>query len=53
MNVLCLGARIIGPALALEIAQAFLGAQFAREGRHLRRVNKVLAIEQQQGSRKP
>jgi ribose 5-phosphate isomerase B len=53
MNVLCLGARIIGPALALEIAQAFLGAQFAREGRHLRRVNKVLAIEQQQGSGKP
>ncbi len=45
MNVLCLGARIIGPALATELVQAFLGAEFTREERHLRRVGKVRAIE--------
>lgn len=45
MNVLCLGARIIGPALATELVQAFLDAVFSREERHLRRVGKVRAIE--------
>ncbi len=45
MNVLCLGARIIGPALANELVQAFLGAVFSRDERHLRRVGKVRAIE--------
>jgi ribose 5-phosphate isomerase B len=49
MNVLCLGARVIGPAPALEIARAFLGAQFTREERHARRLQKVLDIEEQQG----
>ncbi len=45
MNVLCLGARIIGPALAFEIVDAFLGASFSGEERHQRRLDKVLAIE--------
>lgn len=45
MNVLCLGARIIGEALALEIVRAFVKARFSGEERHLRRVNKVKAIE--------
>jgi ribose 5-phosphate isomerase B len=45
MNVLCLGARIIGGAVALELVTAFLGARFSGEDRHLRRLNKVLAIE--------
>ncbi|GAP06591.1 ribose 5-phosphate isomerase B [Anaerolinea thermolimosa] len=45
MNVLCLGARIIGEELAREIVRAYLGAVFSQEERHLRRVNKVLAIE--------
>jgi ribose 5-phosphate isomerase B len=45
MNVLCLGARIIGSALALEITTAFLGAAFSKEERHRRRLDKVLAIE--------
>ena len=49
MNVLCLGARVIGPASALEIARAFLQAAFTNEERHLRRVKKVSAIEQQRG----
>ena len=46
MNVLVMGARIIGSALAFEIAHAFIGAQFeAKEGRFERRFKKVLAIE--------
>ena len=46
MNVLCLGARVIGLALAEEIAVAFLRATFSHEERHQRRLNKILAIEQ-------
>ena len=45
MNVLCLGARVIGAALAQEIAAAFLQATFSGEERHQRRLNKILAIE--------
>ncbi|HEY9465046.1 MAG TPA: ribose 5-phosphate isomerase B [Vicinamibacterales bacterium] len=45
MNVLCLGARVIGGALALEISQSFLAARFSGEERHQRRLNKVNAIE--------
>ena len=47
MNVLCLGARVIGPAMALELATVFLNAQFSGEERHRRRLDKVLAIEAQ------
>lgn len=46
MNVLCLGARVIGPELAKELVEAFLNAQFSNEERHVRRVNKVHKIEQ-------
>lgn len=45
MNVLCLGARVIGPALAFELVNAFLGATFSGEPRHLRRLNKILEFE--------
>jgi ribose 5-phosphate isomerase B len=45
MNVLCVGARIVGPALAREIVRAFVGATFTGEERHVRRLNKVKAIE--------
>jgi len=45
MNVLCLGARVIGPEPALECALAFVRARFSPEERHRRRVAKVLAIE--------
>jgi ribose 5-phosphate isomerase B len=48
MNVLCLGARVIGPAPAVEIVDAFLKAKFSNEERHVRRLKKVLEIEQQQ-----
>lgn len=46
MNVLVLGARIIGPMTAEDATAAFLKAQFSGEERHLRRLNKVKGIEQ-------
>jgi len=46
MNVLCLGARVVGPALALELVSAFLAARYSGEERHRRRVAKVRAIEE-------
>ncbi|HET7725899.1 MAG TPA: RpiB/LacA/LacB family sugar-phosphate isomerase [Candidatus Limnocylindrales bacterium] len=45
MNVLVLGARVIGAEPAIEAAKAFLGASFSGEERHRRRLGKVLAIE--------
>lgn len=45
MNILTLGARVIGPEPAFECAVAFLAATFSAEPRHRRRLAKVLAIE--------
>ena len=45
MNVLTLGARVIGSEPALECSLAFLAASFSGESRHRRRLDKVLAIE--------
>jgi len=45
LNVLCLGARVIGPSLAAEVMRAFLGARFSNLERHVRRLNKVKKIE--------
>ena len=45
MNVLVLGARVIGEATAVELVRAFLGAAFTGEERHRRRLDKVNAIE--------
>lgn len=47
MNVLCLGARVVGSELAKEIASTFLAARFSGEARHQRRLDKVLAIERE------
>ncbi len=46
-NVLCLGARVIGPAIASELAEAFCRATFSGEERHVRRLQKVLTIERE------
>ncbi len=46
MNVLCLGARVIGIETAREVLSAFLGAAFAAEERFQRRIDKVGEIEQ-------
>ena len=45
MNVLVLGARVIGPAMAQELVAAYISAKFTNEERHLRRLNKVKALE--------
>lgn len=45
MNVLTLGARVLGPELAAELVQAFLGATFSGAERHRRRLAKVEEIE--------
>jgi len=45
MNVLALGARIIGPELVVELVTAFLAAKFTGEERHVRRLAKIAALE--------
>lgn len=45
MNVLCIGARIVGEELVVELVRAFLSAQFTNEERHVRRLGKVKQIE--------
>lgn len=45
MNVLCIGARVIGPELAMEIVLSFLSANYAPQPRHQRRVDKMLDLE--------
>ena len=51
MNILCLGSRVIGPELAVELADAFLSARFSGEERHLRRLEKLSAIERRAAAR--
>lgn len=51
MNVLVMGARVIGPALARELVHAFLSAEFLGEERHRRRLDKVRALEARYGGR--
>jgi ribose 5-phosphate isomerase B len=45
VNVLCLGARVIGPALARALVDTFLAASFSGDERHMRRLAKIDAIE--------
>ena len=44
-NVICLGARIVGPSLAGELVRAFLNAKFSGAERHVRRLKKIEEIE--------
>lgn len=44
-NMLCLGARVIGPAIASELTAAFCAARFSGEERHLRRLEKISKME--------
>ena len=48
MNVLCLGARIVGSELARELVLAFANAHFSGAERHVRRLNKVLKLEREE-----
>jgi ribose 5-phosphate isomerase B len=45
MNVLCLGARVVGPELMLDLVRAFLAARFTGEERHRRRLGKISTLE--------
>jgi ribose 5-phosphate isomerase B len=47
VNVLCLGARVVGPAYAAEIIAAYAAAEFSGAERHKRRVAKIAAIERE------
>jgi ribose 5-phosphate isomerase B len=47
VNVLCLGARVVGPALAADIIRAYLVASFTGAERHVRRLEKIEAIERE------
>jgi ribose 5-phosphate isomerase B len=46
-NILCLGGRVIGPALAADIVRVFLSAEFTGEDRHKRRLAKIDGIERE------
>ena len=46
MNIMCLGARVIGRELMLDLVRAFLAARFTGEERHRRRLGKIITLEQ-------
>ena len=47
MNILCMGGRTVGPAVAQDLVDTFLAAKFSQAERHLRRLRKVAALESQ------
>jgi ribose 5-phosphate isomerase B len=47
MNILCMGGRTVGPAVAWDLVQTFLQAEFSQAPRHLRRLSKVASLETQ------
>src|SRR5579864_3880338 len=49
VNVLCLGARVVGPELAVELVRRYIAAQFSGLERHRRRIGKITAFEEQFG----
>ena len=52
VNVLCLGGRVVGPALAYDIVRSWLTARYIGTGRHKRRVDQILEIERSETERK-
>ncbi|HMF79882.1 MAG TPA: RpiB/LacA/LacB family sugar-phosphate isomerase [Candidatus Acidoferrum sp.] len=48
MNILCMGGRTVGPAVAWDLVQTFLAARFSQAARHLRRLGKVDSLEREQ-----
>jgi ribose 5-phosphate isomerase B len=45
MNIICMGGRTVGPAVAWDLVQTFLAAEYSQAPRHLRRLGKVTALE--------
>ena len=52
MNILCMGGRTVGPEVAWDLVETFLAANFSQAERHLRRLSKVAAIEQEESRRR-
>lgn len=48
-NILCLGGRVLGPGLALKIAEVFLSTNFSGDERHERRIHKIDELEEEEG----
>lgn len=51
MNVMCIGGRVVGPAVARDLVDTFLAAEFSRAERHARRLRKVAELEAQPANR--
>jgi ribose 5-phosphate isomerase B len=47
MNIICMGGRTVGPAVARDLVDTFLAAEFSQADRHLRRLGKVASLEAQ------
>ena len=47
MNIICMGGRTVGPAVAWDLVETFLAAEFSGAARHLRRLDKVASLEAQ------
>jgi ribose 5-phosphate isomerase B len=47
MNIICMGGRTVGPAVARDLVDTFLAAEFSQAERHLRRLGKVATLEAQ------
>lgn len=45
MNILCMGGRTVGPAVAWDLVQTFLAAEYSQAERHLRRLGKIASLE--------
>ena len=45
VNVLCLGSRVVGESLAVDLVTTFIAAKFTRDDRHVRRLDKIRALE--------
>ena len=50
VNIMCLGARIVGPGLAVDLVRSYMQAKFSGLERHRRRLGKIAAFEDQFGS---
>jgi len=47
INIICMGGRTVGPSIAWDLVRTFLAAEFSDAERHIRRLRKVAALEQQ------
>ncbi len=50
MNILCMGGRTVGPAVAWDLVKTFLAAEFSNAPRHLRRLGKVAALSSERNN---